>query len=238
MAAPQEFNNLQAMSQLVNILVDVVGDNLGKFVNPDTGVETSSPAIFLGRANNTAPNFPRIALTWQGSNDGQGHTLDSGSIEVDDPDNIGQTIEVPYTAKLLVYGVTLTCESGSFDTVLNDYAKSAVSATEQQRLSSEQILSKIRKSLLRDEVKKRINTQMNSSVRLINTIVPVPFVDETEYMDSSTMTIFFTTVDTELWYESGVFDTIQGMYTYYRDTEGNDPTPITGEIEVTSRLEP
>jgi len=236
---PQQFNNIAAMSGLVNVLSGIVGDDCGRYVSQSTGQPTTAPAIYIGRANDTTGNYPRIVLTYQGSNDGSSRVFESGLIEVEDPNDPQGSVIVPYTSSYLRYGITLTASSGGMDDVLEAYAASTLpSAAPITRLSSEALLSKIRLGLLQDKYLKEINAKMLSSIQPNSPIVPVPVLSDTEYLDSSTMTLFFDTIDTLVEYDAGWFDTINGNYVYYRDSGGFDPDPLTGTIKVTTRETP
>lgn len=226
----RKFNNIKMLSEFVKIIDDSVGENLGKLITPD-GVVTDSPAIIIGRANNIRADYPRITLTWQGNNDNLCHTLERGWLTLTDPTDPLETVEVPYVEKYVVFGITLTCESGAFSEVLSSYVNSQVSGGEPSRLSSDDILSKLRGSFGRFEVKKQVNDSMDSSLQLINPINPVPQMDETEEIDASTMTVFFNTTSVDVDYDGGVFDSIEVESQLFRiSEEDSDPLESTRSV--------
>ena len=226
-AAP--FDELDALQGLVSTLGTFLADDIGVMLNPKTGAETTTPAIYIGGGQVPSATYPRVILQYQGSSGG--YTFDSKWAEVEDPDDPPNTIEVPYYDQYLTYIITVTVQAGSMDEVLESYVQDVELSQPRTRISSEKICRKIRNQLMIKGVRDLIHTDMNSTVRYDNIVISPTFpLGETQIQNNSVMSISFDTIDRVYDYSSRVFATIEREGDLLRTEDDPDPLTISGSV--------
>ncbi len=222
----QEFDEIEAQKGLVEVLAPIVGQYLANLMYRDSSgtlQDSGQPAIYLGYPNEIEPSNPKIHITFNGDTNTSTGSFESGIAEIDDPNNPGTLIEVPYESSYLTYVLTLTCDSGPKDIVNRG-----------ERKSSSWILRKFRESLKLHTVRNEIHTYMKSSIMTISNVSPVYDIVETSYHDSANMSLTFDTISTVYDLGGSYIQTINYESTYKRCLEGDtDPIIITGSVTST-----
>ena len=220
-----EFDEITAQKGLVTVLTPAIGEYLSKLkVRQSNGTYASTdiPAIYLGYPNEIEPDNPKLHITFNGDTNLNIGSFESGLDVIDDPDNPGNTIEVPYTSSYITYLLTLTCDSGSKDLVNRG-----------ERKSSSFILRKVRDSFTQSSFLESVHKNMNSTLQTISTITPTYDIDQTNYHDSSNMRLVFDTISTVYDLGGSYIQTINYESTYKRCSD-EDPYPIISSGSVSS----
>ena len=219
------FNEIVTMSGFVQVLSPLLADDLGVMINPETGEETTTPAIYL--ADNEVPEstLPRIVLTYQGSQNG--FMTNKVAYEEDNPDYDPQDPESQEKLYFIrrenhiEWGMTLTAESGSVTEVLTG-----------NRLSANALLRKVRNLLQRNSVREELHTLIECGVDYIATEVPARTLEGITRVDASTTLLSnLTYLETEIEQVVGVVEKISGAGDLFRVDE-KDPDPITADFNV------
>lgn len=218
-----EFDEIQALKGLAHVVGNWVGDDLARFkveAQNQEWIDSTEPAVYLGMPDVPSPDFPRIYLTYQGDNNEDGFRFDQGLVEIDDPDNVGETITVPYTTTLINFAITLTCECGDVESVYRG-----------ERKASGKILRTIRDNFNFEDNRNEVYDAMNATINQIAPIISSkPFI-ETKFRDTSTMLVGFSGVNTLVKLgDDGWFNTVvvEGCL----QIDETDPNPITSEITI------
>jgi hypothetical protein len=212
---PKPFDSNTSMITIRQMLINMIGSQLST-IPTQTG---SEPAVIIGPVGSDGPepDLPYLMIAYDGSDDGNGFLIDSGLVTatIDDPDNVGQTIEseVPYYDTFLNFYVILRCEG---DEALN-------------------ILKEIRRKLRVDYYKDYLLETDGIVVDQITTIRRTPDLLSTAYRDVGTMRLALHTIDRYIDLDNPYyFDTIDSNGEYKRSTD--DSSPIISNIHVTSQV--
>lgn len=204
----QEFDEVKSMQGLVRYLKPLIGDYLGKL---DDGV---SPAIYIGMQDNPKADYPRVYLVYQGDSDLTSHKFEYGIVEVENPNDPPNTIEIPYSSQYVKYLVNVIVDSGNMDDVVQG-----------KRKSSNWIAREIRKTFGRDGQYKKLHIETNSSIDPVIPIDPQTAPDGTRFYDSSVMTLNLSTIDTDFDFDGGWFTEVEYEGKLFRIND-EDPDPI------------
>lgn len=214
------------MQGFVEILTPYLQDDVGVLINPDTGEETTVPAILL--ADNEVPKstLPRLLFSYQGSQNG--YVTNRFAYEEDNPDYDPQDPESEEKLYFIQrenhieWSMTITAESGSVTEVLTG-----------NRLSANALLRKIRTLLQRDSVRKELNDLIECGIGYIGTEIPVRTLEGVTRTDASSLllsNLTYLEID-----QQQVVGTIDHIKTYGElarvDETDPDPIPVDNEID-------
>ena len=205
-------DDINLMTSLVQILSPLLSDDLGVLINPDTGVETTVPAIYL--SNNVVPEstFPRVVISWNGFNEQfvTSHRTyeDEGVVY----------IERNYHTS---YSISIAVNSGSVSEQL-----------QANRKSSTYIANKIAKLLKRESIRKQVNSIMNSGIEDIWSVATQTDLDGITILGSSVFTLTFYTNVKDLEEVDGYIETVDHSGVLAKDVEDPNPIIITGSVNV------
>lgn len=190
-----QFDHFSVMNTLADIIEEIVGDQLA--VLPNSG---GRKAVFLAHYSGITPPLPHILLTYQGSRDDDGITIDSGliDVEIEDPANPPNliTVTTQYQDKLTNFGISIRAESlpptGFAD-----------------KGNSHWLLREIRKGLLLPKHRKTLRDDIFTAIEFNN--VPIrstPDLMSTAYHEICTMQLKLSSVDRLIDYDALSFDTV------------------------------
>lgn len=219
------FNEISVMSGFVQVLSPLLADDLGVMINPDTGEETTIPAIYL--ADNVIPEstLPRIVLTYQGSQNG--YLTNKVAYEEDNPDYDSEDPDSPEKLYFirrdnhLEWSMTFTAQSGSVSEVLQD-----------NRLSANALLRKVRVLLQRESVRNALHDLIECGLDFIAIEVPARNLDGSTVMDESSLLLTnLTYCEQDIEQVDGVIERVISSGELYRVDE-TDPNPIEVDNDV------
>lgn len=218
----QEFDNIEAQKGFVRVLQPLIDDLLARLKFKDSSgnwVSTTQPAIYLGYPNEIEPDYPRVHITFNGDSDTTISSYESGTEEIEDPNDPPNLITVPFRRSYIDYVISITCDAGGKDLVNRG-----------DRPSASKVLRRVRDSLLFEHVLATVHSEMNSTVRFINPITPIYDLEQTSYHDSAVMRLTFSSTSTVYDLNGGCFDTIEETGTLFRYEGDPDPTSQTRTI--------
>jgi len=151
---------------------------VGMKSDPKRGyTESDHPACYLAMGKQPTSSFPRIVVTSGPQNTtSPSNAFRSGTVEEDG-------LYYPFTDKYVNYSVTLTCEAGSVEQVL------------ESGYGAQEILQELVKRLGSKKNKDRVQAQINSTIKTSSNVLPIPSMGDTEYMDMATMTLRLDVID-------------------------------------------
>lgn len=204
------FDYIAAQQGLIEILTMMVGDKLGFLIKPDGSLSTEK-AIYIDNQNVPEAQLPFICINYIQDNDGDGFLLDSGAVEVEDPNDPPNTIVVPYYDNYLNYTIMVTCEgNGSLN-----------------------ILREIKKKFLVDDYNRLLLEKNSSAIDLINVVNRSPQLLDTRYREQGNMILTFNTVDRYINFDNGTFNQMQGVGSLYQDpNESDTPVPVNLDVNI------
>lgn len=218
-----QFNSYLYMSEFANICGDILKDDLGKMLLPD-GTEVDTPAIYIADQQIPDANLPRITITYLFDKPRGADLARTGIEELTDP-TTGQSIFVPYYETYIQWQILLDCLSSSTRTHLDSNGKLVNTPT------ANNILTKLRKSFLIERNRRRINTQMSSTLQPFSVTDLRDSKDEvfqTEIMKESTLLVTFDTRDRIYDFEGGWFNAIEYEGILKRHKDDLNPIPVNG----------
>lgn len=211
------FDETDIMKGFVRVITPVVEPNIGKMHYKDMDgnwVKGDTPSVYISHPDTLAPDYPRVLITFNGDRNLSAADWDFGVAEVDDPENEGELICVPYKQVYLKYILTLTANSGMNNDVLTGSTTSAST-----------ILRSIRDRLQFESFRDTLHTEMLSTVNNVSQITPTYNLRETSYHNAATMSLTFDYIDTLYDYSGGWFNAVQLSSQLYRNED--DDSPLT-----------
>lgn len=204
----KEFDEQEKVDGLGRVLVDMVGDRLGKLINPDTGTILTLPAVYATDQSSKIPEatYPLIQLTPLPYNNNHCYKYDQGLIEVVDPNDTQSLIFLPYYTSYIKHSILLACVGEG----------------------SQKILESIRGNMNFDRWKDTIKQEMQSSYQVTTRINKVRTMIDTEWLSQHTMIMNFDTLSTHIDYKGTWFNVIEFDGTAYRVKGDTNPlhTPV------------
>lgn len=212
-----EFNEIEALKGFIRVLQPIVEPYLAVLKVEDTSgnwvdVVPPQPAIYLSHPSTQSSDHPRIIITYNGDTNAGPVAFEKGLEEITDPNNPPALITVPFSRAYTTWVCTLTCDSGVNDKVLRG-----------ERLSAAYILRKIRDRLDWQTTRKAINDEMASSVMSMTEITPTYPLQDTDFHNSSVMSLSFDTVSTVYEIDGGCFDRIEVESMLHRTYDDTSP---------------
>lgn len=204
------FDQIEAQKGVVRVLTEMVGSKMGKLVAPD-GTVTEYPAIYLSDQNIPEATLPLLEVSFISDNDGDGFLLDSGVVEVENPNDPLEPFFYPYYDNYLNYTLMLTCAGDDSGSIIRD----------------------VRKKFLNQYFRDKLKVESNSGITLVTPISRNPELLSTEYREQHTMLLNLVTVDRYIddSDNTGVFDTIIYEGELYKDRNETDtPIPVNGTV--------
>jgi hypothetical protein len=211
------FDEIEKMQGLIAILSPLLADDLGVLVNPDTGAETNIPAIYIANNNLPASTYPRVVLSYNGSSNG--HPTRVRSYQENNPDfGMGGEPEFLYFTDHeyhIEYSLNFSVDSGDNQEALTGGRKSA-----------SYIARKIRTLLGRESVRKQVHTDIESGVDYIAPETTQTDLNGVVIVGAASMTVNMTALSVDTEELTGVIENIDWTGTVYRDSNGDDPSPL------------
>jgi hypothetical protein len=215
-----EFDHHKVMIVLAEIIEDMVGEHLSDM--PEGG---GMKSVFLSHYGNIQPPLPFITLTYNGSNDNDGYTIDSGlvDVQIEDPDNPSAliTVTTPYEDKVTNFNISLRAESLPAQTI-------------DDKGNANRLLREIRKGLMLPKYRKRLHEEVFTAIEFINTIRSTPDLIATDYHDICTMQLKLSSIDRLIDYDALSFDTVKWDAEIKLDAQ--DPNPLIIQGSTTSSV--
>jgi len=198
-----EFNTRDKVSALVRVITAMVGDRLGKLIQPD-GTVTDIPAVYSTHQKKIpTAQYPCIQVTALPYDDNSGYKLDQGLVTVEDPNTL-EEVTVPYTSSHITYALSLVCTGDD----------------------SQAILEKIRGSMNFDRWKDLVHTEMESGFQVLTSINYTPTLVETDWVDGHSMIMRFTTISTHIDLQGTWWNVISFSGDVYRNQEDTNPIEV------------
>ena len=136
---------------------------------------SDAPAVYLGYGTAPKAEYPRIVVT------PIVHTTVCDRME--ESVMLVDTVETEYTSSYIDYSINLTAEGGDTDTVLRTGK------------SGQSVLNDLKKRMVNEQIKKRLQNAMNSVYHPIESILPLPLMAQTQYTDIARCTSKWSCVD-------------------------------------------
>lgn len=214
MADAWQFDHFKVMTNLADIITEIVGAQLPTIPN------SNGQKVFISHYPALSAALPTVTLTYQGSRDDDGITIDSGLIDVQivDPSNPPNliTVTTQYQDKLTNFNISIRAESmppSGFD----------------DKKNSHRLLREIRKGLMLPKYRKRLKDNVCTVMEFSN--VPIrstPDLISTTYHEICTMQLKLSSVDRLIDYDALSFDTIEWEAELKREEDDTDPIILQG----------
>ena len=164
---------------------------------------SDTPACYIGYGKQPAAEYPRIIVT----------PMVSTTVcnKMEESVMLVEGVPTEYTSSYIDFSMNLTAEAGDTDEVL----KTGISA--------QSLLNDLRRRFVNEIMRKRIQNAMNSAYHAIESILPLPLIEATQYMSIARCTSKWSTIDV-------LFPEVEAGYMEAVEFVGSTPEDPNGII--------